>query len=182
MKFNVAGIDESKPIKGKLGVSIEEGSGPKVHAFDLYYDDVLVRSSAADGSIPFDSTKAKDGYHEFRVVAKTIGPIVFSKTKTFGVYIQNRGKLPRLKSTSKTAQLNSSVEVLLSEPIEAELVVRKFGKTLNAKAITSAKRSNGVSVPCSELGTGPSRLRVFAKKNSTELCLGAITIDVKDAE
>ena len=85
-----------------------------------------------------------------------------------------------MKTSSESQDLKGECLIELSTPGKFDLVATKNGQELKSKTIKNDdKLATGLSLPCGQLGNGPSRVRVFATNGEKRLCLGVVTVQVE---
>lgn len=183
-EFSVTGVTDEQMVTGKIELSIQPEPDSGIVRYDVYLDDRLVKELAVGESITLDTTRVVEGYHEFRIVAHTGGPIEVSKHRLIPFRIRNRGELPRLEEVPERHQPDDALTIRLSSPGDFELLAVQHGRRLSATRIPADSTAEdsltaGIEVACAELGSGPSEVKVFARRGQVTLCLGSLNTVVE---
>ena len=183
-EFTVQGIDDPEKVTGVIKLGIEPAPNSGITDFDIYHNDRFVRSLKSGQVVSFDTQAVSDGYHEIRFVAKTAGPIVFSNRKIIGIQVQNRARVPKLEKVPAEHDITKEVIVRLTKPWNFSLVAVQNGSELKSRIIQdntngSEAKTIGLAIPCTQLGSGPSRIKIFAAKGDRRICLDIVETVVK---
>ncbi len=157
-RVEVTGVMAGATLKGEVSISAAMKGGPRVDRFELFVDGLRVAVAAVGETLPLDTARLADGYHELRIVAIAASTIETQGRVILPVTVNNTGRSLELTLSARKA--------VWGQPLKLTAATRQADRILffqNGRAIGKIDGPSGsVELDPRTLGDGPMEIRAFA--------------------
>lgn len=158
-RVDVTGLEPGSTVQGTLTLkpSATFPRDSNVDHFELFIDGWLRARCGPGESLPWDTTRLADGYHELRVVAVEAGPIQSQGRAITSITTANHGRqIAVTVEPQQTVRPGQPLWVAANSPGSMEIAVLHNSRLLGK--IPSEK--GRLQIDPATLGSGPVQLRV----------------------
>jgi hypothetical protein len=159
-RVSVKGVEPGSVVRGavKLTPAATVDGGQAMEAFELYVDGQLVAECQPGETLPLDSTRVPDGYHELRVVAIGPPPIESRGRRIIPMRVDNHGRKIEV-SAAPQGQLrqDASLRITAKSPGSTGIIAAQGGRVVGR----ISGEAGQVDIPARSLGAGPVQIRVI---------------------
>jgi hypothetical protein len=131
-----------------------KADSPPIRAVDLYLDDVYFGRKELSESIPFQSQKISNGYHELRLVAIADDQAGATSSEIIPLVVRNRN--PRISARC------AKTKVAVGQPVLMEVECTSEGRISavhNGREVAqTAGKEVSLRIDSKQIGRGPSRI------------------------
>jgi hypothetical protein len=163
--FPSATVDNIKPgqkVRGQLPVTPRGagGAGLTIAACELFVDGRLVARARPGQTVPLDTAKLSDGYHELRIVGVASGAIETQGRHVVPVIVDNhRADLEVKLLSQQIVGLAGKVVLSVRQSGAAAIAIRQ-----NSREVGRVQAEAGeVEIEASVLGRGPTALQAYSE-------------------
>jgi len=158
-QVSVAGVQPGATVRGTLALkpTATFRGKSKVDHFEFFVDELRVAGCDADGTLPLDTTRLADGYHQLRVVAVEAGPIQSQGRQIVPIVAANHGRTIKASAAPKAAVRRGKPLVITASASDAVAIAVLYHDHLLGKIVG---KEGTLSIDPATLGFGPVSLRV----------------------
>ncbi len=153
-RVSVEGVKSGETIKGLLKIKPKAAAAER---FELFVDGVRLAQCKPGETLPLDTVKIADGYHELRIVAVGPAPIESQGRQIIPIDVANGDRKIKVALTGAAPwKADKPLIISVQSPGSKGILVSQ-----GSRALISVKGAEGrIELPANALGAGPVRLRV----------------------
>jgi uncharacterized protein (TIGR03790 family) len=161
-RVTVKGIPDPKNVSGTLSITLSPATagGRPIGVFEVFVDGRLIARSPLGKTVPLDTTKLPDGYHELRVVGIQADAIETQGRQIMPLMVRNgkSGVEFQVAPQPGVSQLGK-LKMRVKQPGATSIAIRQ-----NSREVGRVQGESGeVEIPAAMLGRGPVTLKAFSE-------------------